>query len=133
MTIVIDLDNTLTLENIDKLPYQDVAPNEKIIAKIREYKSQGFEIIIHTSRNMRTYQKDISKINAHTLPVIIDWLDKHQVPYDGIVVGKPWCGHNGFYVDDRCIRPSEFLSKSLDEISSLLEKEKDIINSNEGK
>ena len=62
----------------------------------------------------------LEKINVHTLPKILTWLDKHQVPYDEVIVGKPWCGDEGFYVDDRAIRPDEFVKLSLSEIHKLL-------------
>ena len=52
-----------------------------------------------------------------------DWLARHQIPYDEIHVGKPWCGTEGFYVDDKAVRPSEFLALSHDEIHALLAKE----------
>ncbi len=84
----------------------------------------GFEIAINTSRNMRSYGGNIGKITAYTLPVIVDWLRRHEVPYDEIYIGKPWCGHEGFYVDDRAIRPSEFVDKSFEEISAMLVREK---------
>lgn len=118
--LVIDLDDTLTVNN-PGLPYSEKEPNLPLIAKLREYKAMGFEILIQTARNMRTYQGSVGKINANTLPVIIDWLNKHDVPYDEIYVGKPWCGTEGFYVDDRAIRPSEFVSLSLSEINALIE------------
>lgn len=118
--LVIDLDDTLTISNPD-LSYSEKEPNLPLIAKLREYKSQGFEILIQTARNMRTYQGVVGKINANTLPIIIDWLKKHDVPYDEIYVGKPWCGTEGFYVDDRAIRPKEFISLSLAEINELIE------------
>jgi len=76
-----------------------------------------------TSRNMRTYEGNIGKINKHTLPTILEWLEKYNVPFDEVVVGKPWCGHEGFYVDDKSIRPSEFNALSYEEIQDLLEKE----------
>jgi capsule biosynthesis phosphatase len=72
---------------------------------------------------MRTYEGQIGKINANTLPVIIDWLARHEIPYDELHVGKPWCGTDGFYVDDKAIRPSEFLALSHAEIQALLAKE----------
>lgn len=72
---------------------------------------------------MRTYQGDIEKIEHNTLPIIVEWLDKHKVPYDDIVIGKPWCGYDGFYVDDKAIRPSEFVEKTYDEILEILNKE----------
>ena len=73
---------------------------------------------------MRTYEGNLGKINKYTLPVIIDWLEKNRVPYDEIYLGKPWCGQEGFYVDDRAIRPSEFYSLNHEQIKSLLDKEK---------
>jgi capsule biosynthesis phosphatase len=80
----------------------------------------GFTIVIKTSRNMRTYHGNVGKINANTLPIIVAWLDKHAVPYDELIVGKPLCGTKGFYVDDKAIRPSEFIEKSYGEIVALL-------------
>ncbi len=118
--LVIDLDDTLTISNPD-LSYSEKEPNLPLIAKLREYKAQGFEILIQTARNMRTYQGAVGKINANTLPVILEWLKKHDVPYDEIYVGKPWCGTEGFYVDDRAIRPREFVTLSLAEINALIE------------
>ncbi|MNW19162.1 hypothetical protein D3C71_2190280 [compost metagenome] len=52
--------------------------------------------------------------------MIIDWLKKHNVPHDEIYVGKPWCGHEGFYVDDKSIRPDEFAKLSYEEIKRLV-------------
>ncbi|MFT9297009.1 MAG: capsular biosynthesis protein [Gluconobacter sp.] len=121
--LVVDLDDTLTKNNPD-LSYSDKEPNLPLIEKLREYKSEGFEILIQTARNMRTYQGAVGKINANTLPIIIEWLKTHDVPYDEIYVGKPWCGTEGFYIDDRAVRPSEFLSLSLEEINTLIETHK---------
>ncbi len=120
--LVIDLDDTLTRPDPAR-SYADKAPNLPVIEKLREYKAEGFEIIVQTARNMRTHNNSIGKINAHTLPVIIEWLKRHDVPYDEIHVGKPWCGADGFYVDDRAIRPSEFLALTRDEIQALFRQE----------
>jgi capsule biosynthesis phosphatase len=120
--LIVDLDGTLTQANTND--YRNVAPKEDVIAMLRVYHEKGFEITISTARNMRTYSGNVGKINIHTLPIITEWLDKHQVPYDEIIVGKPWCGNNGFYIDDKAVRPSEFASMSYDEIKKLLDKEK---------
>ena len=122
--IVIDLDNTLCQN-----PYNDYTQAEPIIEmieKVREYKKNGFEIIINTSRNVRTYEGNLGKISAFTLPIIIEWLKKHEIPFDEIYVGKPWCGLDGFYVDDKAIRPSEFANLSYQEILKLLKAENDL-------
>lgn len=117
--IVVDVDNTISIKIGSD--YANSVPNIQIIQQIRNYKKSGFEIIISTSRNMNTYKGNIGKINSKTLPVLIEWLVKHDVPYDEIYIGKPWCGFDGFYVDDRAIRPSEFISNSYDEIKKLIE------------
>lgn len=120
--LVVDLDGTITLA--DTNDYENVAPNLAVIKQLKNYKAQGYTITISTARNMRTYEGNVGLINIHTLPIITAWLDKHQVPYDEILVGKPWCGHDGFYIDDRAVRPSEFASLSVEEINALLDKEK---------
>lgn len=119
--LIVDLDGTIT--KADTSDYQNVSPNLDVVEKLKEYKEQGFLITIATARNMRTYEGNLGKINIHTLPIITEWLDRHNVPYDEILVGKPWCGHDGFYVDDRAIRPSEFTSLSFEEITALIKKE----------
>lgn len=120
--LIVDLDGTLTQANTSD--YKNVLPRIDVVEQLKSYKEQGFDIVISTARNMRTYEGNVGKINIHTLPIITAWLDEHQVPYDEILVGKPWCGHEGFYIDDRAVRPSEFATLSFDEINQLLEKEK---------
>jgi capsule biosynthesis phosphatase len=120
--IIIDLDGALA-EVEPGLAYAERRPVPDVVEALRRYHAQGFEVVIHTSRNMRTYKGAIGRINAVTLPVIVAWLDRHQIPYDEIIVGKPWCGTDGFYVDDRAIRPSEFVRLSLEEITALIAEE----------
>lgn len=119
--LVMDLDDTISWT--EEGDYANARPVSSVVDKLHEYQKLGFDIVINTSRNMRTYEGNIGKINANTLPIIIEWLDRHQIPYDEIYTGKPWCGFEGFYVDDKAIRPSEFVSLSLDEIYELLDKE----------
>ena len=120
--LVFDLDGTLTHDD-PSVGYAERLPNAAVVEKLRAYRAQGFAIVICSARNMRTYEGQIGKINANTLPVILDWLARHEIPYDEIHVGKPWCGADGFYVDDKAIRPSEFLALSHAEIQALLARE----------
>lgn len=117
--IVIDLDGTLTIDTAGS-EYQDKLADLEVVETLRAYKREGFEIIIYTARNMRRFSSNVGKINSVTLPVIIAWLEKHNVPYDEIHVGKPWCGLQGFYVDDKAIRPDEFKTLNYEQISDLL-------------
>jgi len=121
--LVVDLDGTLT-DDYSAGSYADKHPNSPVIQKLREYKAAGFEIVIATSRNMRTYANTVGKINAFTLPVVLNLLQRHDVPYDAVHIGKPWCGDAGFYVDDKSIRPSEFQALTYEQIWALLERER---------
>ena len=117
--LIFDLDDTLcTTQNGD---YANAQPITEVVEKLKEYHRQGFTIVINTSRNMRTYQGNIGAINKNTLPIIIDWLGRHDIPYDELYVGKPWCGFEGFYVDDKAIRPDELVKLSYAEICQLLD------------
>ena len=116
--IIIDLDGTLTVES--DAPYEEKLPNQPVVETCRRYKSVGFSIVIFTARNMQSFDGDHRKITEHTLPIILNWLSKHDVPYDEVIIGKPWCGSAGFYVDDKAIRPDEFISKTFEEIKALV-------------
>jgi capsule biosynthesis phosphatase len=123
--IIVDLDGTLTVDN-PSLPYSARLPNLAVIAKLQLYRNNGFIVAIYTARNMKTYGGNIGQINAHTVPTIVEWLERHGVPYDELVVGKPWCGEEGFYVDDRAVRPSEFANLQYTDIVALIGREKDL-------
>ena len=125
--LIVDLDDTITITvNGD---YANSKPIQPTIDMLKKYKADGFEIVINSSRNMRTYEANVGKINIHTLPNILNWLDKHDVPYDEVIVGKPWCGFDGFYIDDKSIRPSEFHKLTYEQIQELLKKEKEYTRS----
>lgn len=117
--IVVDLDNTLTVGG-DGQSYAAATPNLPLIEKLREYHRDGFEIVVFSARNMRTYSGNVGLINIHTLPTILEWLKSHNIPHDEVIVGKPWCGFDGFYVDDRAIRPDELLNLSYEQIRELI-------------
>jgi len=118
--IVFDLDGTLCPVKTACQEYEDLEPYSDMLAKLRDYKQAGYYIILYTSRNMRTYGGNIGLITANTAKSTMAWLDRHQIPYDEIHFGKPWASRIGFYVDDRAVRPDEFLRFSVEEIDKLL-------------
>ena len=122
--IVIDVDNTITIED-SALPYSEKKPNTAVIEKLKEYRSRGFRIVLFSARSMRTYNGKVDQIIEHTVPILVEWLKRHDVPFDELIVGKPWCGPKGFYVDDRTVRPSEFVSLSIDSIYALMDRASD--------
>jgi len=46
-TIVMDLDGTLTVE-APGVPYAELSPNLAVVARLREYRAQGFKVAIYT-------------------------------------------------------------------------------------
>ena len=117
--IVIDLDDTLT-HDASSDRYADKHPRADVVARLRAYQAMGYAIVIFSARNMRSYDGRIGLINLHTLPTVLDWLKQHDVPHDEVIMGKPWCGPGGFYVDDKAIRPDEFVRLSEQEILALI-------------
>jgi capsule biosynthesis phosphatase len=120
--LVLDVDGTICPVKGADESYDDLLPYPAMVKRIREFKSRGFYIILYTSRNMRTHAGNLGRINAETAKVLLNWLDRHEIPYDEIHYGKPWAGHGGFYVDDRSVRPREFLEMNHEEILELLDR-----------
>lgn len=121
LTFVFDIDGTICPIKKKTENYQDLVPYPEVVEKMRQYHDEGARIILYTSRNMNSYNGNIGKINVHTAPVLMRWLKKWEIPYDEIVYGKVWPGHNGFYVDDRTIRPNEFLECTVEQLSQICE------------
>ncbi len=122
--IVVDVDGTLTIEEGLELGYSSAKICQSMRLKLIELKSNGYWIVLYTSRNMRTHEGNIGLIMKHTAPILIEWLSQNDVPYDELHFGKPWCGHDGFYVDDRAIRPKEFVENSIDELNALIKRDR---------
>ena len=96
-SFVFDIDGTLCPVKKKEERYEDLVPFSDMLDKLRYYKE-------------------------YTAAVLTEWLKKWDIPYDEIVYGKVWPGHKGFYVDDRTIRPDEFLKYSLDELEDICKK-----------
>lgn len=117
--LVFDVDGTLCPIKKSGEEYIDLVPDKEMVDKLREYKKGGAKIVLLSSRNMRTYDGNLGKINAHTSLVMQEWLKKNDIPYDEIYFGKPWPGHRGLYIDDRAVRPDEFLAHDFDELERI--------------
>lgn len=119
LTIVLDVDGTLCPVRRGQERYEDLVPYADMIRLLREHHAAGTRIVLYTSRNMNSYHGSLGMINAHTAKVLLSWLEKWDIPYDEIVYGKPWPGRQGFYVDDRAVRPDEFLRHTPEELMRL--------------
>lgn len=118
--IVLDIDGTICPKKGADEAYEDVVPHPEVVETLRAYRDQGFYVILATSRNMNTFNGNIGLITARTAKTLMAWLDRHEIPYDELYVGKPWAGRGGFYVDDKAIRPDEFTSLSYEEILAIV-------------
>ncbi|MGG4034637.1 capsular biosynthesis protein [Paenibacillus cisolokensis] len=130
-TLIVDLDGTLCPIKEKGQSYEDLMPYFNMIERIREWREKGFKILIYTARNMRSYNGNLGMINAKTARNVMNWLEKWDIPYDEILFGKPWPGESGFYIDDRAVRPNEFLMYNEDELNELLQQGRDSLNKEE--
>ena len=119
-TIVFDVDGTICSIKKANEEYKDLIPYAEMVNRIRELKHDGYRIVFFTARNMRTYDGDINEILKYTKPVLETWLQKWKIPYDEIIFGKPYPGKEGFYVDDKTLRPDELLSMNKEDIRLFL-------------
>jgi capsule biosynthesis phosphatase len=119
--LVVDIDGTICPLKKPDENYTSLPAHRTLINKLKHLKEDGFRIILMSSRNMNSYDGNIGEINAHTLRPLLDWLDVNEIPYDEIHMGKPWAGQIGFYIDDRAVRPDEFLTHDIEGLVALLE------------
>jgi len=75
-------------------------PFEGSIDAIKWLKSQGFEIIIFTTRASKANNEEMGGDYLDQLKKIKEWLDEYNVPYDGITADKLSAE---FYIDDKAI------------------------------
>lgn len=122
--IVVDVDGTLCTHKVSGQTYGDLGVSPEVKQRLVDLKLQGYWIILATSRSMRTFEGNIGQIIKNTAPLLLDWLDRHEIPYDEIHFGKPWCGYDGYYVDDRAIRPREFVNLGHEEILELIKRDR---------
>lgn len=116
-TLVVDVDGTLCPLKPDGLEYRDLPADPAMKARLAQLRDLGWHIVVFSSRGMRTYDGDVAAIVVNVLPQMVEWLDRNGIAYDEVRMAKPWPGHDGFYVDDRAVRPREFLTLSLEKLA----------------
>lgn len=104
-SIVFDVDLTI-LEAINR-DYENAIPFPDMISKINKLHDEGWTIILYTARGQLSKNGNMIRIEKENRPVLEKWLKDHDVHYDYLLFNKPFAS---FYVDDKALRPSEFLS-----------------------
>ena len=122
--LVFDIDGTLCPIKGEDESYAEIPIEARMLARLREYKADGWKIILSSSRGMRTYDGNQGEILLHVMPMLMDWLKRHEVPFDEIWMAKPWPGQDGFYIDDRTVRPREFVENSFEELAHICERDR---------
>lgn len=118
--LVVDIDGTLCDIKARHERYEDVQPEPLMVERLQQMQAEGWRIILSTARGMQSNDGNLGQINKVVAPVLLDWLRQHAIPFDEIYFGKPWPGKNGFYIDDRALRPKEFLENSLEGMEQLI-------------
>ncbi|MFW6310887.1 MAG: hypothetical protein ACOC1K_01500 [Nanoarchaeota archaeon] len=130
-TFVIDLDNTIcrTPKHKDSsiYNYRRSVPVKNVKRTINELYSAGNKIIIFTSRGMRTFKEDFLEIEKTVLPGIKEFLNKNEILYHEIRIGKPW-GEDVYYIDDRCLTINQFLSQKPDTFKDIIKKNNSLMS-----
>ena len=108
--LIVDLDNTITIDSSSS-DYQTKLINQDVALAIKNAATLKMETIIFSSRNMRTHNGDLKKIESLTRPIAENWLKKNNLDYSELILGKPWCGKEGWYIDDKNLNIEEFIFK----------------------
>lgn len=122
--LVVDIDGTLCDIRRPEESYADVRPEPQMIAKLRLLHAAGWRIILSSSRGMKSHDGNPGQITKSVLPPLLDWLARHAVPYDELHLAKPWPGSEGVYIDDRAVRPREFLENDQEGLRALIRRDR---------
>ena len=103
--VVFDLDETICRHT--NRDYANAAPVWLTIERMRQLRERfpECEIIIHTARGMKSCGGDAARADAKNRAVTEEWLERHNVPYDILVFGKPFADA---YIDDKAITLEEW-------------------------
>ena len=106
--LCVDVDDTIcSTVNRD---YPNSKPIEPVIEKLREAKAKGYRIVLHTARGQGRSEGMWETVSDEVLAEIVAFCKRFAIPYDSIVLGKPWAR---WYIDDKALRPDEFLAVEL--------------------
>lgn len=109
-TIVFDIDETiLTTKDRDFINSEPIKP---VVKKMEILKQHGWKIVLHTARGMGRSEGAIEDVYTEVEKEIKHSLEKHQIPYDELILGKTWAA---LYVDDKAMTPEIFV-ESFDDI-----------------
>lgn len=122
--LVVDIDGTLCPIKQPGETYTDLIPEPRMLVRLRDLHARGWHIILYSARGMRSNEGNPGRIGKNVTPVLLDWLARHDIPFDELHMAKPWPGRHGFYIDDRAVRPREFVELDFDDLNRLVEQDR---------
>ena len=96
---VVDVDGTLCTA-IDR-DYVNAIPNMRVINHVNSLVKAGFSVLLYTARGQLSHKGNLESIELNVKPIIIEWLNKHNVLYTDLQMGKPYAKYG--YIDDKAI------------------------------
>jgi capsule biosynthesis phosphatase len=106
---VIDIDNTISQTSFG-VDYDNRIPIHKNLNVLKEILKKN-NACLFTSRGMLTYKNNVKEITKNHSLRLTKWLKSHGIRDIKIFFGKPYCGENGFYVDDRALYLDDFRAR----------------------
>lgn len=111
MRMCIDIDGVICNLRKPDQKYSELEPLPGAVEKLQAFKKCGHYIILMTARHMKTCGGNVGLTVARQGKTLLDWLAKHQIPYDEIWFGKP---HADIYIDDNGYRFESWETISAD-------------------
>jgi len=127
-TYILDVDGTIChaeKQEDGTYDYPNATPFPRVIERINELHEAGNTIILFSARGMRTHKGNIKAIYKNTAPVLDEWLLKHGVRFDRLIMGKPW-GENPIYVDNRNLSLKSFVLDNPEFFENIIKAENKI-------
>ena len=101
MRICVDLDGVVCKLKNPGESYAELAPVEGAAEALQAMRAAGHTVILYTARHMKTCGGNVGQVVARQGKVTLDWLARHNIPYDEIYFGKPYAD---VYIDDNAYR-----------------------------
>jgi capsule biosynthesis phosphatase len=101
MRICCDIDGVICRLREPGQKYGELEPVPGAVAKLQSLKAAGHYVILMTARHMKTCGGNPGLAVARQGRTLLDWLERHGVPFDEIWFGKPQAD---VYIDDNAFR-----------------------------
>jgi capsule biosynthesis phosphatase len=101
MKLAIDIDGTICRFRQEGQTYADVEPLPGAVEKMQQFRKNGHYIILLTARHMKSCNGNVGLVVARQGKTLLDWLARHEIPYDELWFGKPQAD---IYIDDNGYR-----------------------------